>query len=544
MKEKTYQADVIIVGGGLAGIVTALDLMDSGRSILILDRDTRANFGGLAKWAFGGMLFVDTKHQRKQGINDSIDLAKQDWFSVAQFDQDEVWGRKWALQYLNLCTEHGYRWLRAHGINFFPVINWVERGLIRQGNSIPRFHMVWGTGWELVNKLRLDLENHPKASNLQIICDHRVSEILVEQKTIRGVRGTLEHSGDTFSALGTHVVIATGGINGSIELVKKHWYKPWGQPPEVILNGAHQYAVGDLHEATTKINGNVVNLDKQWNYVAGIRHYKPRHEGHGLSIVPGKSQLWLNYEGRRFGPMPLMSPYDTRYLVEQICKEPIKYSWQLLNMKIAKKEFAISGSEHNELMKNKKFLPFIFKTLFIGNGKLVKKIIDRCEDVIIADHIPQLVDKMNALTGEKHVKLKYIEDAVTNYDGQIERGFYNDEQLRRIQYVRQYKGDRMRTCNFQRINDPKAGPLIAIRSYILSRKSLGGIQTNLESQVLSQPDHTGHQEPIEGLYAVGEAAGFGGGGMHGKGSLEGTFLGGCVISGRVAAASILGKTLS
>ncbi|MDH3712141.1 MAG: FAD-binding protein, partial [Cyclobacteriaceae bacterium] len=419
-----------------------------------------------------------------------------------------------------------------------------ERGLIRPGNSVPRFHMVWGTGWALIKTLIKHLENHPKSNNLKIICRHRATEIMAEQSSIKGVRGTNEQTGSPFTALANQIVIATGGINGSIERVKENWYKPWGKPPEVILNGAHEYAIGDLHDATSQINGNVVNLEKQWNYVAGIRHYKPRHEGHGLSIVPGKSQLWLNYEGRRFGPMPLMSPYDTRYLVEQICKEPIKYSWQLLNMKIASKEFAISGSEHNELVRDKKFLQFLLKTAFVGNKKLVQKIADNCEDMILAESLPELVDKMNALTGDNYVKLKYIQQAVENYDGQITRGFFNDEQLRRIQYVRKYKGDRVRTCNLQRILDPKAGPLIAIRSFIISRKSLGGIQTNLKSMVLTKPDADGKQEPIPGLYAVGEAAGFGGGGMHGLGSLEGTFLGGCVISARVAAAHILNKSLS
>ncbi len=538
MKDITYQSDVAIVGGGLAGITAALDILNSGKKVIIIDRDAQENFGGLAKWSFGGMLFVDSKHQRRQRISDSIELAKQDWWSVAQFEEKEKWGKKWANQYLHLCTSHGYQWLRERNINFFPVLNWVERGLLRQGNSVPRFHMVWGTGWGLVKTLIQHLDQHRHANNLQLIFGHRVHEILTSQASIDGIAGVIESTGQPFTVAANQVVIATGGINGSIERVKENWYKPWGSPPKTILNGAHPYAIGDLHDATNKINGNVVNLDKQWNYVAGIKHYQPRHQGHGLSIVPGKSQLWLNYEGRRFGPMPLMSPYDTRYLVEQICREPVKYSWQLLNMKIANKEFAISGSEHNELVRDKKFVSFILKTLFSGSKKLVNKIIDRCEDVIVANSLPEMVEKMNDLTGEKHVQLKYVKEAVEKYDGQISRGYFNDEQLRRIQYVRKYKGDRVRTCNLQPINDPKAMPLIAIRSFILSRKSLGGIQTDLNSQVLTKPDAMGKQQSIAGLYAIGEAAGFGGGGMHGLGSLEGTFLGGCVISGRVAAAHI------
>ncbi len=543
MAEQTYQSDVIIVGGGLAGIVAALDLLESDQKITIVDRDSEENFGGLAKWAFGGMFFVDSKHQRKAGIKDSTELAQQDWWSCAQFAPEDTWGPRWAEQYIHLCTSHGYQWLKQQGVGFFPVLNWVERGLLRPGNSVPRFHMVWGTGWGLVMQLVERIRRHKNSANLRCHFRHRVQEIQHHNGQITGVSGRREDSDKDFLALAPKVVIATGGINGSIEKVKANWYKPWGEPPTTILNGAHPFAVGDLHEATQRINGNITHLDRQWNYAAGIRHYRPRHPDHGLSLVPGKSQLWLNYEGRRFGPMPLMSPYDTRYVVEQICREPVKYSWQVLNMKIALKEFAISGSEHNELVRDKKFLPFILKTLVGNNRKLVDKIASNCEDFLVADTLPELVGKMNNLTGENHVKLKYLEDAIAHYDGQIYRGYYNDEQLRRIEYVRKYRGDRVRTCKHQPILDPKAKPLIAIRSFILSRKSLGGIQTDLRCRVLSQPDQQGGQQVLEGLYAIGEAAGFGGGGMHGFGSLEGTFLGGCVITGRVAAADIAGKKL-
>ncbi len=538
--------DVLIVGGGLAGIVTALDLLDSGKKVLIVDRDTEENFGSLAKWSFGGMFFVDTRHQRKAGIKDSIDIARDDWYSFAEFDDGEVWGPKWADQYIRLCRDYGYRYLREKGINFFPVLNWPERGMFRHGNTLPRFHMVWGTGWNLTYTLIDHLFAHPRRENLRIIYERRVTDLLISQQSVTGVRGIHDKTGEPFEIQAEVTVVATGGINGSIEKVKENWYRPWGNPPETILNGAHKYAIGDLHEATEKINGHVVHLDRQWNYVAGIRHYKPRKPDHGLSLVPGKSQLWLNYEGRRFGPVPLMSPYDTRYLLERICQEPVKYSWQLLNYKIAKKEFAISGSEHNTAMRDKKFLKFVLNTLFLGAGKLVNKIAQECEDFITADTLPELADKMNALTGENHVKLKYIQEAAEKYDAQIDRGvpYHNDEQLRRIFQLRQYRGDRARTCKFQKILDPSAGPLIAIRSFVLSRKSMGGIETDLDCRVLSKPDVMGKQHPIDGLYAVGEAAGFGGGGMHGYRSLEGTFLGGCVITGRVAAAAIQGKNLA
>ncbi|MDH3649922.1 MAG: FAD-binding protein, partial [Saprospiraceae bacterium] len=413
------------------------------------------------------------------------------------------------------------------------------------GNSLPRFHMVWGTGWELTYVMIRHLKQHKNHHLVDYRFDHRVTDLEQVNGRITGLRGHIETSNEPFYATAEHIVIATGGINGSIERIKENWYKPLGVPPETILNGAHEYAIGDLHDATSSVNGNVVNLDKQWNYVAGIRHYKPRKPEHGLSIVPGKSQLWLNYEGRRFGPVPLMSPFDTSYLLERICQEPLKYSWQLLNQKIANKEFAISGSEHNHAMRDKKFFKFVWTTLVKGQKNLIDFISRECEDVITALSIEELVDKMNALTGEKHVKLNYVREAAQKYDEQIDRGpkFHNDEQLRRIAYVRQYRGDRARTCKFQKILEPSAFPLIAIRSFILSRKSLGGIQTDLRCRVLSKPGIDGSQRPIEGLYAIGEAAGFGGGGIHGRRSLEGTFLGGCVITARVCAAAIAGKTL-
>lgn len=541
---EVYKADIIIVGGGLAGIVTALELLEEGKKVLLLDRDEESAFGGLAKWAFGGMFFVDTPHQRKNKLKDSVELALRDWFSFAAYEESEYWGKKWAEQYVNLCTPHAYHWLRAQGLDFFRVLNWVERGLDQDGNSVPRFHMVWGTGWELVNVLRNKLLGHANRNLLQVKFRHRVMALLGDQNGVYGVNGQVETNGHEFEAMGETVVVATGGINGSIEKVKDNWYKPWGQPPATILNGAHKYAIGDLHDATTVINGNVVNLDKQWNYAAGIRHYQPRKPDHGLSLVPCKSALWLNYEGKRMGPRPLITSYDTRFLVERICQEKRKYSWQVLNRKIALKEFAISGSEHNEAIRDKKFFAFVKNVLF-GNKKLVNKILDRCEDMIAANTLEELVEKMNDLQGDQAVQLSHVREAVQDYDQALAQGPpYQDEQQQKIYQARQYRGDRARTCNMARIGDPKSGPFIAIRNFILSRKSLGGIQTDLEGRVLTRPDEQGKQTYIPGLYAVGEAAGFGGGGIHGHRSLEGTFLGGCVITARVAAYSINHKKLT
>jgi len=535
-----YNSDVVIVGGGIAGITTAIELLNLGKKVIIFDRDVEENFGGLAKESFGGMFFVDTPQQRRAGIKDTPELALRDWHSVAKFADDDIWPKKWAETYVYNCKTQVYDWLKKEGIKFFPVVHWVERGLFTPGNSYPRFHIVWGTGFELSKVLSSNLISHPKAAtHLQIFFQHKVEKIIDDNGRIKGIAGINEEANTPFEAEANSTLIATGGIGGNLELVRKHWYKPWGEPPEVILNGAHKYGLGDMHFEVQNHNGNITHLDKVWPYAAGVHHPKPTRDLHGLSIIPPKSALWLDYTGKRFGPMPLMTAYDTRYLVEQVCKQEKKYSWQVLNLKIANKEFAISGSESNKEIKEKKLFGFL-KTILFGGKELVNEMLDTCEDFVTAYTVEELVVKMNALTGTKDVSIENVKSAITNYDDNIDRGpkFHNDEQLRRIAHARQYSGDKVRTSKFQKIVDSKAMPLIAIREHILSRKTLGGIQTNLNSEVI---DREGN--PILGLYSVGEAAGFGGGGMHGQGSLEGTFLGGCVLTGRMAAYSIADKKL-
>ncbi|MCB0505834.1 MAG: FAD-binding dehydrogenase [Cyclobacteriaceae bacterium] len=536
----TYSSDIVIVGGGIAGITAAIELLNFDKKVLIVDRDTKENFGGLAKESFGGMFFVDTPQQRRAGIKDSPELAFKDWCSVAQFGEGDELPRAWARAYVYNCTSHVYEWLKSKGVSFFPVVHWVERGLFKPGNSFPRFHMVWGTGSELTNVLIKRLLNHPKAlTNLEIVYQHKGEELLTEGKRVIGIKGIDESTNKEFEAKGEQIIVATGGMGGNIERVKRNWYKPWGEPPETILNGAHKYALGDMHDAVQNKDGIVTHLDKNWPYAAGVHHPRPQREGHGLSLVPPKSALWLDYTGNRFGPMPLITAYDTRYCVEQICNQKKKYSWQILNMKIAYKEFAISGSESNKAMRKKSWLGFI-KTILFGNKELVHDMLDNCKDFVVADTIEELVDKMNVLAGTSDVKLEHVQNSVSTYDAHINRGkkYFNDEQLRRISHARQYRGDKVRTLKSQKIVDPKAGKLIAIREFILSRKTLGGIQTNLDGKVMGTDG-----QPMSGLYAVGEVAGFGGGGMHGLGTLEGTFLGGCVLTGRVAAYSIAGKKL-
>jgi predicted oxidoreductase len=531
-------SDVLIVGGGIAGIATALELLDGGKSVTLLDRDGQGAFGGLARESFGGMFFVDSPEQRRQGIRDSSDLAFRDWLSFAEFGADDHWPREWARAYVERCTADVYRWVRGHGVSFLPVVNWVERGEFRPGNSVPRFHVAWGTGKAIADALIAALRGHKNAGRLTIRFNARVEHLVLRGGRIDGAGGVDERDGTPFEASAAQVVVAAGGINGNLERVRQNWHRDWGRPPEVILNGSHRFADGRLHDATAAVGGVLTHLDKMWNYAAGVHHPKPRKPNHGLSLVPSRSALWLNWRGMRIGPQPLVSGFDTRRLVAAICAQERPYSWQLMNRHIALRELAVSGAEHNPSIREKDKLGLL-RDFLLGNRWLVREMTKNCVDFVTAENLPELVEKMNALQGDQAVELGCVRDAVAQYDATIARGkgLMNDEQLRRIAALREYRGDRIRLCKFQPIHDTKALPLIAVREFIISRKSLGGIQTDLESRVL---DHSG--QPIPGLYAVGEAAGFGGGGAHGLRALEGTFLGGCILSARLAATSIDGRT--
>ena len=534
---KKYQSGCIIVGGGIAGIVTALELLDTGIKIMLFDRDTPDKFGGLAKESFGGIFFVDSPLQRKAGIKDNVELAKSNWYNFAEFDESDTLSRQWADNYIENCTDEVYGWLRDKGVSFFPVLHWVERGWHQPGNSVPRFHMVWGTGHGLMTKLIEKLETHPNRDRLTILFRHKIEGMKITSGSVTGVYGIDEEKNEVYEAEASHTVLAAGGVGGNIDMIKKTWGPTVGGAPEKILNGSHRYALGDMHEEVKKVGGKVTNLERMWNYAAGIHHPSPDKNDHGLSIVPPKSALWLDYRGRRIGPETLVAGFDTSFLVQSVCRQKEKYSWQVMNKKIAVKEFAISGAEHNPAIRDKKILPFLMNLLF-GNRRLVKDMISNCVDFVTANSIEELAEKMNALNGDNKVDVHFLRQSIEEYDGNIERGkkYFNDDQLRRIMHLRQYRGDRIRTCKYQKINDPKAMPLIAIREFILSRKSLGGIQTDLQCRVMSAAQE--NEGIIRGLYAVGEAAGFGGGGIHGKRALEGTFLGTCIYTARIAAKTI------
>ncbi len=530
MQNEKYQADIIIIGGGLAGIAAASDLLEIGKKVLILERGQPIDFGGLAKESFGGIMMVGTPQQKKSAIKDTPELALADWLRYAEFDENDILPRKWAHTYVHTSKEVIYDWLTQRAVKFMPVVNWPERGMQQRGNSVPRWHITWGTGHALMENVVGYLNAQAKRGNLRIHFGHCVNAFTQTNGSVVGCSGVLEEGGTPFAAKAEIVIVAAGGIcGGNLKKVREHWFSDWGEPPKVLLNGAHRFADGLLHDRVQSLGGKITHLDKQWHYAAGIHH--PTRENHGLSLVPPRSALWLNANGKRIGPPPLQGYTDTRYLVEQICKQPGKFSWQVLNWKIAIKELAVSGSEYMEAFRYKKKLRMILDIL-LGNKRLVKRLMNESQDFVVADSVAGLVSKMNDLETEHKVDIAQIQAEIQRYDDEIARGpeVFEDEQLKRLVEFRRYRGDRLRLCNFQKINDEKAMPLIAIREHILSRKSLGGIQTDLQCRVLDKQG-----EPIPGLLAIGEAAGFGGGGIHGLRSLEGTFLGGCILTGRMAA---------
>ncbi len=540
------QYDIAIIGAGLAGITAALELLDHNLKIVIIDRDSEQNFGGLAMNAFGGMTLINTPIQRWHRIKDSPEIALKDWHSFAQFSDNDIWPKQWAELYVNRSIDDIYNWLKAKGIGFFPIPHWVERGESGEGNSVPRYHIIWGTGLHLMRTLINELRQHPKSANLTCLFDHRVESLLMHEQAVSGVQGIHEINGQAFEIDAAVVLVASGGINGSIERVKREWDQSWGQPPEHILNGAHKYADGTVHDAVENINGKLTNLHQMWNYPGGIHHPEPRVAKEGLSIMPPKSAIWLDATGKRFGPAPLVSGFDTHRICKRIARDPHGYSWQVMNWKIALKEFAVSGAESNPAFRDRKILQLAREIIF-GNNKLLNYMVNECEDVVVGNSLEELVEKMNRANADSQsvgsgvVDLANVRLSIKQYDAQIELGkvLQTDAQLKLIEEVRKWRGDRSRTCDQQKIMDNKAMPLLAIRQFIVSRKSMGGIQTDLESRVLSTSG-----VPIPGLYAAGEAAGFGGGGICGIKSLEGTFISNCILNARMATRSITNQPLT
>lgn len=524
----TIQADAAIVGGGIAGIAAAVELLNRNKTVVILERGALDQLGGLAQWAFGGIFLVNTPYQRKIGVYDTPDLALRDWNAYAEFGPSDVWPRKWAEYYVNQCREDVYEWLVNLGLRFLDVF-WVERGLYLPGNSVPRFHMVYGTGRKLVDVLCHELKNHRNHGRLKLLFKHRVTGLSTKNGCVNGCIGHDEEADREFSVESQTVIIAAGGVTGNLEFVRKNWSIADKVPPDVLLSGSHEEADGYVHKLVENIGGNITHIDKMWNYAAGIHHPTPRHRDHGLSLIPPKTALWVNYKGCRIGDPPLITGFDTSDLVNQICTQKHKYSWQILNHRIAVRELGVSGSEFNDVLVNPNLLRLL-KLRLCGNQKLVNRLLRSCRDFVVANSLDELVERMNTLNEDSRMSLAELREEVKAFDANIGRGrLHNDDQLRRIDHLNKFKADRWRITSKRQILDPRSGPLIAIREFIITRKSLGGIQTDTKCRILRP-----NGDFIPGLYAVGESAGFGGGGIHGNRALEGTFLGSCILSGRIA----------
>ncbi len=529
----SYDSDVLVVGGGLAGIVTALECLRAGQRVTLVDRDTPQRLGGLARWAFGGLALVDTPLQRRMKLHDSPEIAYRDWLRFGELGDDDVWPRQWASYYVEHSREQVYDWLIAHGLKFMPAVNWVERGLQGNGNTLPRYHVVWGTALALTRRMIEAMHQADTGQRLTLLSNHQIVALESHNGALTGATAIDQESGRSVALRAPVVVLAMGGLNGSHEQVRANWVP--GRPlPATLLNGAHPFADGQLHHLVAGLGGRITHAGEMWNYAAGFPHPQPHFPGHGLSAIPCKSALWLDHTGRRIGPEPLVTGFDTHTLCQRVAAQEQPYTWHLLNWRIAVKEFAISGAEHNQRIRDQQFPLFLKETLF-GNHRLIKQMQAESRHFLVADSLGELSTKMNALTGTNAVQAQVLQQTADDFDANFVRGLsvVNDDQIRRIEQARHWGPDKLRTCKPAPLQMRGAGPYIAIQMQLITRKSLGGLQTDLHSRVL---DAAG--QPMPGLYCVGEAAGFGGGGASGKRSLEGTFLPGCILTARAAARSI------
>jgi predicted oxidoreductase len=541
----SLDADVIVVGAGLAGLVATAELASAGRNVILIDQEGEQSLGGQAWWSLGGLFLVDSPEQRRLGIHDGADLAWQDWLGTAGFDRPEdEWPRKWAEAYVHFANGGKRAWLHEMGHRIFPVVGWAERGgytATGHGNSVPRFHLTWGTGPGVVEPFERRVREAMEGGRVRSAFRHRVDAITRSGKVVTGVRGTvLENSqlprgkpssrtviGD-FELRSQAVVVTSGGIGGNHELVRKAWPVRLGQPPEHMVSGVPAHVDGLMLAVMEAAGGNLINGDRMWHYVEGIHNWSPIWPMHGIRILPGPSSLWLDAYGHRL-PVPLFPGFDTLGTLQHLRTTGQDHSWFVLTRKIIRREFALSGSEQNPDLTGKSVFEVIRRATSPVPGP-VQAFLDHGEDFVIAISLRELVDKMNRVTDTPLLDFATVEREVIARDREVANRYTKDLQITALRGARRYIGDRLtRVAAPHRLLDPSAGPLIAVRLSVLTRKSLGGVETNLDSQVLGV-DH----QPIPGLYAAGEVAGFGGGGMHGYRALEGTFLGGCLFSGRQA----------
>ncbi|KQY76308.1 FAD-binding dehydrogenase [Microbacterium sp. Root1433D1] len=546
MTTTPLSADVLVIGWGLAGLVAAAEALDAGRRVILVDQEPRTNLGGQAWWSFGGLFFIDSPEQRRLGIRDSLELATQDWFGNAGFDRDEdEWPRRWAQAYLQFAAGEKRAWLRERGVGFFPVVGWAERGgygAIGPGNSVPRFHITWGTGPGIVAPFAAAVEQGERDGRLTILPRHRVGELTVADGTVTGARGDiLATSGaergvpssreviGEFQISATATIVCSGGIGGNHDLVRAAWPERLGTAPAHMLTGVPAYVDGSMHRVSEVAGARLINGDRMWHYVEGITNWDPVWPSHGIRILPGPSSLWLDATGKRL-PVPLFPGFDTLGTLEHLRTTGHDHSWFVTSRQIVEKEFALSGSEQNPDLTGKDVGLLLKSRLAKGPTGPVQSFLDEGEDFIVENDLDSLLEQMQKHPGGELLDLDNVRREVEARDREMENDFTKDAQIGMLRSMRGYRGDKLiRTAAPHRLQDPAAGPLVAVKLHVLTRKSLGGINTDLEGRALNAAG-----EPIPGLYAAGEASGFGGGGVHGYRALEGTFLGGCLFSGRTA----------
>ena len=539
-------ADVIVVGGGLAGLVAACEVADAGKRVIVLDQEGEQSLGGQAFWSFGGLFRVDSPEQRRLGIKDSFDLALQDWMGSAGFDREEdLWPRRWAEAYAAFAAGEKRGWLRAMGHRIFPVVGWAERGgydAMGHGNSVPRFHVTWGTGPGIVEPFERRAREAQKRGRLSFKFRHRVDALTMTGGAVDGVSGAVlapdpvergqsssRKVTSDFTLRAQAVIVASGGIGGNHDLVRKNWPKRLEEAPNNMISGVPEHVDGRMIGITEAAGARLINRDRMWHYVEGIRNWSPIWPRHGIRILPGPSSMWFDATGRRL-PSPLFPGSDTLGQLHHIMSTGYDYSWFVLTQSIIKKEFALSGSEQNPDLTGKSWLMTARRATNKGAPAPVEAFKSKGADFIVRDDLESLVSAMNALAGDNLLKFDHLKVQIEARDREIANAYVKDTQVMNIHNARRYIGDRLiRTAKPHRILDPAHGPLIAVKLNILTRKTLGGFETDLDSRVFG-----GDGNIMPGLYAAGEAAGFGGGGMHGYRSLEGTFLGGCLFSGRNA----------
>jgi predicted oxidoreductase len=546
-------ADVIVVGAGLAGLAATAELARAGRRVLLLDQEPESNLGGQAFWSFGGLFLVDSPEQRRLGIKDSRELAWQDWTGSAYFDRgiddpaaEDYWAYRWAQAYVDFAAGEKRSWLHAMGVRWFPLVGWAERGgylADGHGNSVPRFHVTWGTGPGVLAPFERRVRDAVADGQVGFRFRHRVDELTVTDGAVDGVRGAVLEPSD--AARGTRssrtevgqfelhapaVIVTSGGIGANFDLIRQNWPDRLGPPPERMISGVPEYVDGRMLAIAERAGGRLVNRDRMWHYTEGIENWDPIWARHGIRILPGPSSMWFDARGQRFRA-PNFPGFDTLGTLGAIRESGYDYSWFVLTEKIIEKEFALSGSEQNPDLTGKD-IRLTLSRVRPGAPAPVEAFKQHGADFVVARTLPELVAGMNKLTGEALIDLADLERQIVARDREMDNPFTKDLQVMAIRNARRFRGDRLaRTASPHKILDPKAGPLIAVRLNILTRKTLGGLQTDLSGRVLSRSQPT---RPVPGLFAAGEVAGFGGGGMHGYRSLEGSFLGGCLFSGRQA----------